>query len=130
MTIELQQLLARDGLPPAEIAEKSRYIYETVLKSSNDIETGNFTRLHASDVQRMFRLYDELFLEGECKRALGDAPIHFNRLPQPTTRHHRAATGSFPLRGSGGIAPAPVHRLSGHLLCLRASEPSAGPHQS
>jgi hypothetical protein len=65
---------------PDEIERRTREIYETILRESPHIRTGNFRALSATDVQRLYRLYDERFFDGLLDRLLardGEGPLTF-----------------------------------------------------
>lgn len=91
MAMDMRKLVETREFLPAEIAGKHREIYETVLRESVFLDTGNFTKIHADDVERLFDLYDEMFFGGGCRQLLGDAPLDF-RLSKRMTQAGGKAT--------------------------------------
>src|SRR5262245_51239384 len=61
---ERQAKLAALLLPPAEVANRARRIYESMLDQSAQIRTGNFTVIGTDDLERLFGLYDREFFRG------------------------------------------------------------------
>src|SRR5215470_8887440 len=56
--------------PPGLVAEKTRAIYETMLRTSPGLRAGNFTALGGADLARLFDLYDSHFYAGAVRAAL------------------------------------------------------------
>jgi hypothetical protein len=77
MATELLQLAEKTKLDADEIAEKTRLIYDAFLGQSPYVDGGNFTRIHSSDLKRLFDQYDRCFFGGHIGAALGDAPLKF-----------------------------------------------------
>ena len=71
--------------PREEIAAKTADIYAAMLRESDDLDAGNFGVIHPDDLERMFRLSDEVFFEGQIKALLGKIPLGF-RLSKRMTR--------------------------------------------
>ena len=69
-----------------EVTARTRTIYETVLRQSPRITTGNFTAAGASDLALMFELYDEQFFQGGLNRLVraSAAPLSFQLSPRLT----------------------------------------------
>src|SRR3954468_8584293 len=90
--------------PPELIAEKSRAVYEAVLRESPRVRTGNFTTIAPADLALLFDLYDAHFFAGQFKRLLdaGHAPLSF-KLSRRLTRSAGTTTG-FRERRPGGPA--------------------------
>jgi hypothetical protein len=49
---------------PEQVAEKTRAIYETMLRTAPNVQGGNFTGLSGADLARLFDLYDAAFYGG------------------------------------------------------------------
>ncbi|MHA2172326.1 MAG: hypothetical protein ACXAB7_20850 [Candidatus Kariarchaeaceae archaeon] len=49
---------------PASIKEKTKQIYMNLCKSSDTIDTGNFTDIDASDLHYLWKQYDKKFFDG------------------------------------------------------------------
>ena len=49
---------------PAEIKQKTSWIYEQVLKRSPNLKKGNYNAIAATDLKLLFDLYDESFFQG------------------------------------------------------------------
>jgi hypothetical protein len=58
---------------PAEVARRSREIYETVVRRSRNVVQGNFTAIAPGDLRLLFELYDAAFFEGLPVAMLRDA---------------------------------------------------------
>jgi hypothetical protein len=87
----MQQFVETRQLTAHQIHDKQRAIYDSVLRDSEYLNGGNFTRIHTSDIRRLFDLYDDLFFEGRCRKLLGDTPLYF-RLSKRMTRSGGMAT--------------------------------------
>jgi hypothetical protein len=93
-----------------DVVSRTRAIYETVLRQSPRITTGNFTSIAPSDLGLMFDLYDEKFFAGgawQLVRASG-APLVFG-LSQRMTRS-AGLTKRFAPRVRKGAPPPPASR--------------------
>jgi len=77
MATDMQQLIETKHFSPNEIAGRTREIYESILHESEHIDRGNFAVIHPNDIERLFDLYDQLFLDGGCRKLLGDTPLSF-----------------------------------------------------
>ena len=82
------------------IATRTRQIYEAVLSTSPYLTTGNFTSFHPDDLGRLFREYDQRFLDGHCREELGDHVLRF-RISKRMTKAAGSATRYKPRRGPG-----------------------------
>ena len=71
MATEVQQCIETRRFSPEEIAAKTREIYHAMLRESEHLDRGNFTRIHPDDVQRLFDLYDRSFFGGGIRKLLG-----------------------------------------------------------
>ncbi len=85
MATDMQQFIETRKFTPAEIAEKTREIYESVLSESDYLDAGNFNKIHPDDIERLFDLYDQSFFDRGIREMLGDAPLDF-RLSKRMTR--------------------------------------------
>ena len=85
MAMDFQTLVQSVELPPGAIEERATTIYKSMLSESAYITTGNFTQFHASDLERLFDLYDASFFDGNCRQLVGDVPLQF-RLSKRMTR--------------------------------------------
>jgi len=72
---------------PSEVARKTRTIYETLLRTSGHVRTGNFSRVADTDVARLFELYDSEFFAGRLRDTLQSKgqPIRFRLAPRMTS---------------------------------------------
>ncbi len=89
--MDFQKTIEREQMLPAEIAARTRSIYEEALRHSNYLNAGNFKSIHPADLKRLFDLYDEQFFGGGCRLALGTAPLSF-RLSKRMTQAAGKAT--------------------------------------
>ncbi|MHA2500477.1 MAG: SprT-like family protein [Candidatus Hodarchaeales archaeon] len=53
-----------------EVATKTKRIYETVLRDSENIKQGNFAKLGVGDLEILFDLYDSIFFSGLLRKQL------------------------------------------------------------
>ncbi|MDZ4801009.1 MAG: hypothetical protein SGI92_22860 [Bryobacteraceae bacterium] len=72
---DLTAALALVRLDEAEVREKQSGVELDVLRRSGVIRVRNFSAIGASDLQLLFRLYDDSFLGGRMQRALGDCDL-------------------------------------------------------
>ena len=73
----LRKLIETNRFPPNEIRAKAAVIYREALVRSRYLDAGNFTRIHPSDLQLLFELYDREFF-AECFRAaVGGSELRF-----------------------------------------------------
>ena len=56
---DMQRFIETMKYSPAEIAAKAGEIYAAILSESRYIDAGNFTAIHANDIERLFDLYAE-----------------------------------------------------------------------
>lgn len=100
MATDVQQLIETKKSSPEDIAAKTREIYDTILRESNYIDGGNFTAIHPNDIEQLFDLYDRLFLDGGCRKLLGDTPLGFRLSKRMTQAGGKA--GRRELRDNSG----------------------------
>lgn len=95
---------------PEEIALRARAIYETTLRQSPRVTTGNFTAIAADDLALLFRLYDERFFGGDLGRLIlaSSAPLNFS-LSARLTRS-AGLTKRYGARGRPGVPLPPATR--------------------
>jgi hypothetical protein len=93
-----------------EVAERTRAIYETVLRQSPRIIAGNFSCVAPADLALMFDLYDEKFFAGGARQLVqaSGAPLIF-ALSRRLTRS-AGLTKRFAPRTRKGSPPAPASR--------------------
>ena len=87
----MQQIVQTRRLSARQIKARQREIYASILRESEYLDRGNFSRIHPHDIERLFDLYDGLFFEGGCRELLGDIPLDF-RLSKRMTRAGGMAT--------------------------------------
>jgi hypothetical protein len=73
----MKQLIESGRFSLEEIRERVARIHRLALARSPYLKTGNFTRIHSSDLQLLFDLYDQSFFDGEMRAALGNSPLRF-----------------------------------------------------
>ncbi len=103
---EIERLLALH-LTPAEIAQRTRAIYEAMLRDSPRVREGNYHFIAPPDLALLFDLYDTHFFGGRLRLLLHAAgtPVSFAMSPRltrsagVTKRFHRHAA-----RGAAGPA--------------------------
>jgi hypothetical protein len=80
----LSSLVTTLHYPPEAVRQKTRGIYETLLRESPHLKTGNFRALSSTDLARMFDLYDQDFFAGALHGALrqADSPLTFRLSPR------------------------------------------------
>lgn len=91
MATEFQQFLETKQFSPEEIAGRTREIYDSVLRESEYFDVANFAAVAPRDIERLFDLYDRLFLDGGCRKLLGDTPLHFRLSKRMTQAGGKAA---------------------------------------
>ena len=82
---QLRSFLETAVITAEEILSRRQRIYDRALWSSDYFDTGNFGTIHASDLRRLFNLYDRLFFRGLLRTALAGTPLDF-RLSNRMTR--------------------------------------------
>ncbi|MGE0757252.1 MAG: hypothetical protein AB7F89_27375 [Pirellulaceae bacterium] len=94
--MELASWLRQGNWTPAQRTSHAQDIYDRVLAGSAVMRRGNFESIGTRDLERLWRLYDEITFECRLSRALGDRPLTFRlsrRLTsaagQTTRRVHR-----------------------------------------
>ncbi len=85
MATDVQQAIQTKSFSPQEVSARTREIYDSILRDSASLDGGNFTRIHADDLRRLFDGYDTLFFDGEIRGLLQDASLQF-RLSNRMTR--------------------------------------------
>lgn len=68
-SIRLQDLLGQLKTAQADAAnavEKATEVYDALLLESRCLDAGNFERIETADLEKLFRLYDELYFKGLC----------------------------------------------------------------
>ena len=68
--LQLVKSKTAEELPESQIKKSSAQIYWSVQKESRDIRLGNFSRIHESDLELLFELYDEKVFDGAVKKHL------------------------------------------------------------
>jgi hypothetical protein len=108
--VPITQRLVTLRYSPEEVSGKVRAIYETILRQSSRITTGNFTAAAASDLALLFELYDQQFFLGGLGQlvTVGAAPLSF----QLSARLTRSAglTKRYSARQRRGQPPPPASR--------------------
>ncbi len=84
MATDLCHLVETTTLTVAQIAARTRRIYDTVLEESPSLDGGNFTTIRSSDLARLFALYDTGFFEAQLRATLGRTPLRFRLSPRMT----------------------------------------------
>jgi hypothetical protein len=96
----LADLLLSLKSPEELIRSRLHQIHHDLLAGSPYLRQPNFTRIHPRDLQSLFGLYDERFLEGACRRALAGRTLTFRLSPRMTssggkTTRYRARNGEL-----------------------------------
>lgn len=89
--MDFQNSINRKRLTPADIAAKTSVIYESTLRISRHLKTGNFDSIHQTDLEFLFDCYDEQFFDGGLRELLCDTPLSF-RLSKRMTQAAGKAT--------------------------------------
>ena len=97
----------------AEAAAAARSaIRDRLLRSSRTLDGPAFTRLHADDLAALVSAYDELFLGGRLRPALGTSPLRFGFSTRATHRgggiFRRARAGGQIVRYEIVISTTPL----------------------
>lgn len=98
----VRRFIESASTPGEQIAAKTADIYAAMLRESKHLDAGNFNAIHPDDLERMFRLYDEAFFEGQCKALLGETPLDF-RLSKRMTRAAGKTSRFFDRDRSGNV---------------------------
>jgi hypothetical protein len=98
---------------PAEVAVRTRRIYDDLLRTSPRVRAGNFTAIARADLALLFGLYDATFFNGGLRKLLdaAGAPLELRLSPRMT----RAAglTKRFSPRPPRGVpAPATCYEIA------------------
>jgi hypothetical protein len=111
VAVEIARRLVALRFSPEEVAVRNRAIYDTVLRQSPRITTGNFTGAAGADLELLFDLYDERFFAGDVRRLVQacSAPLSFDF----STRLTRSGglTKRYAPRTPRGAPPAPASRF-------------------
>ncbi|QDU98132.1 hypothetical protein [Lignipirellula cremea] len=99
MPLNLQNLLRTKRLTQAEIEANRQRFYRTALEDSSYLDAGNFSKIHVSDIERLFHQYDQGVLAGLCRQSLGDTPLTF-RLSSRMTSAGGTTTHQFKRQGN------------------------------
>jgi hypothetical protein len=105
----LHRLLALQ-YPPAVVADKTRAIYQAMLRDSPRVRSGNFDFLASPDLALLFELYDAHFVDHGLRRWLHETgtPLFF-KLSHRLTRSAGTTTRLTARQGPGRAAAPPVH---------------------
>jgi hypothetical protein len=110
MAMDLQQIVTTMRLSRDETAAKTREIYLAVLDESDDLDAGNFEAIHTRDLERLFRHYDRLFFEGQCRGVVDEDHLFF-RLSKRMTSAGGKTTRRVP-RGRTMNAGRPQYEIA------------------
>lgn len=77
METQLKDLVTSERLDADDIAARTRRIHDAVLRESEYLDRANFTRIHTSDLRRLFHHYDNDFFGRQIGALLGEAPLRF-----------------------------------------------------
>lgn len=91
LSTDVKQLVMKTAVPAREVAARTQAIYESTLGASPYLDAGNFTRLHASDLKRLFDRYDATFFDGAIRSLLGDSPLSFRLSKRMTSAAGKAS---------------------------------------
>lgn len=85
-------------LPEEAIQGRQGQIHQAVLARSRFIRSANYTVIHPDDLELLFAAYDQRFLGGLCRHALGSHKLRFRLSPRMTktggtTARFRTADG-------------------------------------
>lgn len=72
-----QQFIESTRLSADEINKRSRAIHESLLAESRYLVTPNFTQFHPDDLRWLFDEYDRRYLDGRCRKLLGEVDLRF-----------------------------------------------------
>jgi hypothetical protein len=100
--MELADFLLRQAPAPAVVLEKQFEIQRRLFERSPAVLTANFARIHTSDLNSLFDLYDEHLLRGQLRAALGPSQIGFRFAPRMTRT--AGTTSRFTDRKTGATA--------------------------
>lgn len=74
---DLKTVVTTKRLEPTAIHERTRAIYEQLLRESRYIKRGNFDAFHPRDLELLYRAYDEHFFDGSFSQTLATIPLTF-----------------------------------------------------
>jgi hypothetical protein len=112
MTSSLAGKILSSREPEESIRRRVRQIHHDVLACSPSIREANFTGIHPFDLEFLFESYDELFLDGFCRKALDGRKLGF-RL---STRMTRAGGTTTRFRSRNGEVAYEIAIAAGMLF--------------
>jgi hypothetical protein len=74
---QLEQIVAETTLDARQIAQRTARIHNSAPRKSSFLREANFQRVHPSDLQILFELYDRAFFRRQLTIALGPSPLEF-----------------------------------------------------
>ena len=80
-------------------AAARRVVRDRLLESSRTLDGPAFTRVHADDLATLVSAYDEMFLDGSLRAALGTSPLRVGF----STRATRRGGGTRRMRAVGAV---------------------------
>ncbi|MEZ6118836.1 MAG: SprT-like domain-containing protein [Pirellulaceae bacterium] len=110
MTRQFELNVRNQQVPPHDVQQRTRSVYQQVLQKSRYLDGGNFSVIHPDDLRLLFDAYDEIFFDGGCRQSLGDSPLQFRlskrmtKTGGTTTRRQFRQTPHAPLRCEYEIA--------------------------
>ncbi len=75
--MDLAEIALGSQLAPAVVLDRTRGIYDQLLKASRYVTAGNFRSLHPNDLNTLFEAYDAEFFRGACRRGLAGRKLDF-----------------------------------------------------
>ena len=103
MSTGFLQYVESQTLPPEQIASRTREIYHAVLRQSQHIDDGNFSRFDTADLRLLFELYDQRFFGGSVREVLCERPLTFRLSSRMTRAAGKATRKELRLRGSRAV---------------------------
>ncbi len=116
MSTELRQLLLQQTIPEEQQKQLFQEIHSEVIRNSRHIDSANFLSFHPADLQRMFQLYDQRFLNGACHRALNGRPLSFHLSKRMTRAGGKTTWRTMRDWQTGGVREEFEIAVSSHLL--------------
>lgn len=111
--IKSRLLLIRNSVE--EVVTKAESIYEAMLRNSNDISQGNFTKIGVTDLEILFALYDELFFSGlfqELFRKEDRGTVHFRLSKRMTRVGGKTTRIQKGMQNASNLREAPVYEIA------------------
>ncbi len=87
----LTELILTRTLPPQEVEQRGRAIHRTVLETSPYLRIPDFRQIHPTDLDLLFRAYEQRFFEGLCDATLAGRALAFRLAPRLTRAGGRTA---------------------------------------